>query len=106
RPRPHGSALAGAVIHIPEKSGLPSAALGAGADRLGLPSAARGMPEVRCFTHCASIAVDAHTATATSSTAPVRACTPTLIAPPGVPERPARECRMDVDSTSTSPFPS
>jgi hypothetical protein len=32
--------------HTPEKSGLPSAVFGAGAARLALPSAVRGMPGV------------------------------------------------------------
>src|SRR5438552_9596162 len=42
------------VIQSPERSGFPSAFLGAGADRLGLPSAIRGMPGVGYLSHCAA----------------------------------------------------
>src|SRR2546425_6700643 len=42
------------VIQIPDKSGLPSAVLGAGAVRLGFPSAVRGVPGVGYDSHCAS----------------------------------------------------
>src|ERR1039457_6480557 len=38
---------------IPERSGLPSSVLGAGAARLGFPSGNRGIPEVGEFSHCA-----------------------------------------------------
>src|SRR5262249_32948870 len=38
---------------MPERSGLPSAVLGAGASRLTLPSAARGAPPDRWEGHCA-----------------------------------------------------
>src|ERR1700681_1642031 len=38
---------------IPERSGFPSAARGAGAERFGLPSALRGMLGALTFSHCA-----------------------------------------------------
>ena len=38
---------------IPDKSGCPSGNRGAGAERFGLPSGARGMAEAGTFTHCA-----------------------------------------------------
>jgi hypothetical protein len=41
------------VIHTPDKSGLPSVALGAGAARFGLPSGDAGTLGSRCFAHCA-----------------------------------------------------
>src|SRR5262245_4508101 len=41
---------------MPEKSGLPSAVLGAGALRLALPSGRRGVPGVGRFNHCACAA--------------------------------------------------
>src|SRR5215471_11257422 len=41
------------VIQMPDKSGLPSGCLGAGAVRFGLPSAVRGMPGVGYLIHCA-----------------------------------------------------
>src|ERR1700736_3113414 len=46
----------------PERSGLPSGVLGAGAVRLGLPSAVRGIPGVLRCSHCAGAATGvAHT---------------------------------------------
>src|SRR4030095_15087086 len=42
------------IAHRPDRSGLPSAVFGAGADRFGLPSAVRGMPAVGCLSHCAA----------------------------------------------------
>src|SRR5579864_9565468 len=55
---------------IPERSGLPSGVLGAGADRLGLPSAVRGVPGAGKFNHWAEAAVEdkrtAHTALASN----------------------------------------
>src|SRR5580704_15797127 len=50
--RSHGSSSRG--VHMPEKSGLPFAVLGAGAVRLGEPSALRGMPLVGTWSHCAA----------------------------------------------------
>jgi hypothetical protein len=47
----HGSGSA--ACQIPEKSGLPSAVLEAGAAGLALPSAVRGTPAVGYFSHCA-----------------------------------------------------
>src|SRR5262245_30368917 len=49
---------------MPEKSGRPSAILGAGAERFGLPSGNRGMPAVGCLTHCALVAAVSDTRTA------------------------------------------
>ena len=43
----------GAGCHRPDKSGLPSGVLGAGAARFGLPSAVRGIPGVGQSSHCA-----------------------------------------------------
>ena len=41
------------ACQMPEKSGLPSAVLGAGAFRFALPSGRRGIPGVGRFNHCA-----------------------------------------------------
>ena len=43
--------LGSAVIQMPEKSGLPSARRGAGADMFTLPSALRGTPAVGYLNH-------------------------------------------------------
>src|ERR1700680_1942990 len=51
---------------IPEKSGLPSGVLGAGADRFGFPSLVRGMPEVGWFIHCAATGIATNARTGTS----------------------------------------
>src|SRR5262245_43252813 len=40
------------IHHRPDKSGLPSGVRGAGADRLGLPSAVLGMLVCLTFSHC------------------------------------------------------
>src|SRR5687767_1270538 len=48
-------------------SGLPSAVLGAGAERCGLPSAVRGMPAVGWRSHCAA-ATEGTTPWATKNT--------------------------------------
>src|SRR6516225_5751549 len=48
-----GQALLCSTSHVPEKSGLPSAVRGTGADRFGLPSGVRGTPLVGWF-HCAA----------------------------------------------------
>src|SRR5687768_15345152 len=53
---------------MPLKSGRPSAVLGAGAFKLGLPSGRRGMPGVGWFNHCAAGAA----AMATTATMQVR----------------------------------
>src|SRR6266436_1086793 len=45
--------LLSAACQIPERSGLPSDALGAGAIRLGLPSGVRGVPGSGRLSHCA-----------------------------------------------------
>ena len=47
------SYLSEALLHNPERSGLPSAVRGAGAFRSGLPSAVRGIPGVGRCSHCA-----------------------------------------------------
>jgi hypothetical protein len=47
RTRPSvGITLSPTTSQIPERSGLPSAARGAGAERLGFPSGSRGVPFV------------------------------------------------------------
>ena len=57
--------LPSTVRHRPDKSGLPSAAFGAGADKIGLPSGVRGVFGSVTVTHCANAAVlMAQTATA------------------------------------------
>src|SRR5688572_6754721 len=43
-----------AVSHSPEKSGLPSAVRGVGADMFTLPAAVLGTPGVGYFNHCAT----------------------------------------------------
>src|SRR5438093_10142273 len=48
------------VSQIPEKSGLPPAVRGAGADRLTFWSAIRGTPAVGYFNHWAALGVDVH----------------------------------------------
>ena len=50
--------LGSAVVQIPEKSGLPSAIRGGGADMFTLPSAVCGTPAVGYFNHCADKCVD------------------------------------------------
>src|SRR5262249_21330973 len=40
-------------FHTPDRSGLPSGSLGAGADRFGLPSGVRGTDERGMLDHCA-----------------------------------------------------
>src|SRR5215472_8078820 len=44
----------GSPFQMPERSGLPSGFLGAGAERSGLPSLVRGIPLVGTFSHCAA----------------------------------------------------
>src|ERR1044071_6305048 len=63
RPAPR---LGSAVIHRPDRSGLPSAIRGAGAVMLTLPSARRGTPDVGWFTHCAVSRTDASKAAVTT----------------------------------------
>src|SRR5439155_23982306 len=41
------------MFQIPERSGLPSGVLGAGAERFGFPSRVRGIPGVGWRSHCA-----------------------------------------------------
>jgi hypothetical protein len=48
------------VSQIPEKSGLPFAMRGAGADESTMPSAFRGMPAVGYVNHWAAVGVDMH----------------------------------------------
>src|SRR4030095_17253477 len=47
---------------IPERSGLPSAARGAGAARFGVPSGRCGTPAVGYLIHCAGAGTDSKTA--------------------------------------------
>src|SRR5580704_8501703 len=46
--------LGSPVVQTPEKSGLPSARRGGGADRFAVPSAFRGVPAVGYLNHCAA----------------------------------------------------
>ena len=59
------------ACHSPERSGFPSDARGAGADRFGLPSVVRGMPGVFSVNHCAELA-DERRRVAASATVDVR----------------------------------
>src|SRR5437773_5406182 len=45
------------IHHNPDRSGLPSGDRGAGAERLGLPSAVRGTSACLTFSHCAKAGV-------------------------------------------------
>src|SRR2546428_8824434 len=45
------------IHHNPDRSGLPSGERGAGAERLGLPSAVRGTLACLTFSHCAKAGV-------------------------------------------------
>ena len=94
-PCPHGRLLDAAVIHSPERSGLPSAVRGAGADRSGAPAAVRGRSAVRSFTHCAPSGNPEHS---------VRTIAPSatrLMAqrPPASPAAAAARCRTAAAST-------
>src|SRR2546427_6321757 len=51
---------------MPDRSGLPSAVFGTGADRFGLPSGVRGIPGVVYFSHCAAKGTVSKTAAASS----------------------------------------
>src|SRR5688572_12805784 len=59
------------VAHKPERSGLPSGDLGAGAARFGLPSGKRGMPGVGVFNHCACADTVTSNTAATATSFPV-----------------------------------
>src|SRR5205814_4189614 len=63
-----GQGLLSSGAHIPAKSGLPSAVLGAGASRFGVPLVLRGAPAVGYFSHCANTGVEI----AQNSAAPAR----------------------------------
>src|SRR6188474_3824875 len=52
------SSLVFVVCQIPERSGLPSAVRGAGAERFGRPSGKRGIPGVGYLIHCADTAFE------------------------------------------------
>ena len=65
RPRPGGPLLA--RIHIPERSGLPSAVRGAGASQFTFPCASRGTLADGYFGHCAATDTE-HAATTTQTT--------------------------------------
>src|SRR5260370_42049497 len=47
---------------MPDRSTLPSAVRGTGADRFGLPSGVRGMPGVLIVSHCAAKGADSKNA--------------------------------------------
>src|SRR5262245_52536406 len=59
------------VSQVPDRSGLPSGVLGAGASRLTLPSALRGTPGCLTPTHCAE-AVELIAIAATTAAIPIR----------------------------------
>jgi hypothetical protein len=63
--RPH---IVSAVSQMPENSGLPSGLRGAGAARLGLPSAVRGTPAVGYFSHWPNTVGDSTTRTVIATT--------------------------------------
>src|SRR5688572_2991473 len=64
----------GAASQSPDRSGLPSAVRGAGADRFAFPSPVRGMPGVGCVNHCAKpVASDRMQAAKASGMANMRA---------------------------------
>src|SRR3954464_11634288 len=69
-PVPRGGPLS-ARIHIPEKSGFPSAVRGAGASISTLPCASRGAPAAGCVGHCAPIATDEATISAAAAPNPL-----------------------------------
>src|SRR5579862_544274 len=56
---PLSPAAAVSSRQMPERSGLPSAVRGAGAERFGLPSGRRGMPGALRSNHCAAAGDDA-----------------------------------------------
>src|SRR5580692_4877035 len=55
------------VCQIPERSGLPSGALGAGAVRSALPSGKRGVARFRKLIHCAALGPDNRSIKATAT---------------------------------------
>src|SRR6266849_1340232 len=61
-PPPAGPSCPSPRIQFPEKSGLPSAVRGAGADKSGLPSDVLGTPAVGKGGHCAESGSDAEMA--------------------------------------------
>src|SRR6266850_41375 len=72
-----------APLQMPDRSGLPSAVRGAGATRLGVPSARRGVPGVGYLSHWAAAVVgssDAERARAAALNRPVD-----LMDPPSAP---------------------
>src|SRR5262245_52393026 len=73
------------VSQMPEKSGLPSGARGAGAAKLGAPVAVFGTPAVGYFSHCAAAGDDRVNAAAATTTNEIdhtrRPCT---VYPPGI----------------------
>src|SRR5580704_11074336 len=54
---------------MPDRSSLPSAVRGAGAERFGSPSAVRGMPGVLIVSHCAAKGADSKNAKAITAAA-------------------------------------
>src|SRR5436190_13135843 len=70
RQPPGGQGRLSSGAHIPEKSGLPSVVLGAGASRFGVPLLLWGAPAVGYFSHCASTGVEvAHNSAAAAKVA-------------------------------------
>src|SRR6516162_1049174 len=69
----------------PERSGLPPANRGAGAERLGRPSPVRGMPESGTLVHCATRGEDIQKTAASAAGIGLPAFT-SMGLPPGLPE--------------------
>ena len=65
---PGGQGRLCSMSQMPERSGLPSAACGAGALRLGRRSGVLGTPAVGYFNHCAERGVDIATTATTKAT--------------------------------------
>src|SRR6476659_5037171 len=67
--------MGAAPLQTPVRSGLPSSAFGAGADRFGLPSGRRGSPGVG-LVHWAAAPADRSDATAATTTRLATRCDP------------------------------
>src|SRR6476619_3105268 len=76
---PAGQGLLCSISQVPERSGLPSAVRGVGAERSSLPSAVRGTPAVGYFSHWAPKGTASGAEIATAKTA----TTLFIISPPG-----------------------
>src|SRR4030095_17238414 len=57
------------AVQSPDKSGLPFAIRGVGADRSTFPSVVRGAPGVASFSHCAATGTDTGAMATTSTSA-------------------------------------